>query len=84
MEKATEKLLCKTFGATRIAYSMSDEQVEESHYKPGGTATSTLGHWACRVIRSGKIKRRADDGVTSVFARTTKQLQYSQSTVLVT
>jgi hypothetical protein len=38
----TEKLLRKTFGSTRIAYSTSDEQVEESHYKPGGTATSAL------------------------------------------
>jgi hypothetical protein len=28
--------------------------VEESHYKPGGTATSALGHWASRVLRSGK------------------------------
>jgi hypothetical protein len=38
----TEKLLHKTFGLTRIAYSTSDEQVEESHYKPGGTVTSAL------------------------------------------
>jgi hypothetical protein len=50
----TEKLLRKTFGSTRIAYSTSDEQVEESHYKPGGTVTAALGHWASRVIRSGK------------------------------
>jgi hypothetical protein len=28
--------------------------VEESHYKPGGTVTSSLGHWASRVLRSGK------------------------------
>jgi hypothetical protein len=59
MEKAslstnTEKLLRKTFGATRIAYSKSDELVEESHYRPGGTATASLGHWASRVLRSGK------------------------------
>jgi hypothetical protein len=40
----TEKLLRKTFGDTRIAYSTSDEQVEESHYKPGGTVTAALGH----------------------------------------
>jgi hypothetical protein len=50
----TEKLLCKTFGSTRIAYSTSDEQVEESRYKPGGMATAALGHWASRVLRSGK------------------------------
>jgi hypothetical protein len=40
----TEKLLRKTFGSTRIAYSTSDEQVEELHYKPGGTATAALEH----------------------------------------
>jgi hypothetical protein len=40
----TEKLLCKFFGATRISYSTLDERVEESHYKPGGTEISTLGH----------------------------------------
>jgi hypothetical protein len=28
--------------------------VEESHYKPGGTVTAALGHWASRVVRSGK------------------------------
>jgi hypothetical protein len=28
--------------------------VEESHYKPGGTVTAALGHWASRVLRSGK------------------------------
>jgi hypothetical protein len=28
--------------------------VEEYHYKPGGTVTSALGHWASRVLRSGK------------------------------
>jgi hypothetical protein len=28
--------------------------VEESHYKPGGTITEALGHWAIRVLRSGK------------------------------
>jgi hypothetical protein len=50
----TEKLLRKTCGSTRIAYSTSDEQVEESHYKPGGTVTTSLGHWASRVLRSGK------------------------------
>jgi hypothetical protein len=50
----TEKLLCKTFGSTRIAYSTSDEQVEESHYKLGGTAKTALGHWASHVLRSGK------------------------------
>jgi hypothetical protein len=50
----TEKLLRKTFGSTRIAYSTPYEQVEESHYKPGGTVTSALGHWASRVLRSGK------------------------------
>jgi hypothetical protein len=50
----TEKLLCKTFGSTRIAYSTSDEQVEESHYKPGGTVTAALGHWASRILRFGK------------------------------
>jgi hypothetical protein len=50
----TEKLLCKTFWSTRIAYSTSDEQVEESHYKPGGTVTAALGHWDSRVLRSGK------------------------------
>jgi hypothetical protein len=50
----TEKLLHKTFGSTRIAYSTSDEQVEESHYKPDGTVTAALGHWASRVLRSRK------------------------------
>jgi hypothetical protein len=50
----TEKILRKTFGATRITYITSDERVEESHYKPGGTATAALGHWASRVLRSGK------------------------------
>jgi hypothetical protein len=50
----TEKLLRKTFGSTRIAYSTSYEHVEESHYTPGGTVTSALGHWASRVLRSGK------------------------------
>jgi hypothetical protein len=50
----TEKLLRKTFGSTRIAYSTSDEQLEDSHYKPGGTVTAALGHWASRVLRSGK------------------------------
>jgi hypothetical protein len=28
--------------------------VEESHYKPGGTVTAALGHWASRVLWSGK------------------------------
>jgi hypothetical protein len=28
--------------------------VEESHYNPGGTVTAELGHWASRVLRSGK------------------------------
>jgi hypothetical protein len=28
--------------------------VEESHYKPGGTITSALGHWDIHVLRSGK------------------------------
>jgi hypothetical protein len=28
--------------------------VTESHYKPGGTVTAALGHWASRVLRSGK------------------------------
>jgi hypothetical protein len=50
----TEKLLRKIFGSTRIAYSTSDEHVEESHYKPGGMVTVALGHWASRVLRSGK------------------------------
>jgi hypothetical protein len=50
----TEKLLCKTLGSTRIAYSTSNERVEESHYKPGGTATAALGHWDSHVLRSGK------------------------------
>jgi hypothetical protein len=50
----TEKLLCKTFGSTKIAYSTSDEHVEESYYKPGGTVTAALGHWASRVLPSGK------------------------------
>jgi hypothetical protein len=50
----TEKLLRKTFGDTRIAYSTSDERVEESHYKPGGTATAALVHWASRALRSRK------------------------------
>jgi hypothetical protein len=50
----TEKLLHKTFGSTRIVYSTSDEHVEDSHYKPGGTVTSALGHWSSRVLRSGK------------------------------
>jgi hypothetical protein len=38
----TEKLLRKTFGSTNIAYSTSDEHMEESHYKPGGTVTAAL------------------------------------------
>jgi hypothetical protein len=50
----TEKLPRKTFGSTRIAYSTSDKQVEESRYKPGGTETAALGHWASHVLRSGK------------------------------
>jgi hypothetical protein len=50
----TEKLLCKTFGSTRIAYSTSYEHLEESHYKPGGTVTAEMGHWASRVLWSGK------------------------------
>jgi hypothetical protein len=50
----TEKLLSKTCGATRISYSTSDERLEESHYKAGGTATTVIGHWSTRVIRSGK------------------------------
>jgi hypothetical protein len=50
----TEKILRKTFGLTRIEYSKSYEQVEESHYKPGGTVTAALGHWASRVLRSRK------------------------------
>jgi hypothetical protein len=50
----TEKLLRKTFGLTKIAYSTSDEHVEESHYKPGGTVTAALGHWDSRVLQSGK------------------------------
>jgi hypothetical protein len=50
----TENLLRKTFGSTNIAYSTSDEHVEESHYKPGGTVTAALGHWASRVLWSGK------------------------------
>jgi hypothetical protein len=50
----TEKLLRKTCGSTKIAYSTSDEHVEESHYKPGGTVTAALGHWASRVLWSGK------------------------------
>jgi hypothetical protein len=49
-----EKLLRKTFGSTRIAYSTSDEHVEESHYTPGGTVAAALGHRASRVLRSGK------------------------------
>jgi hypothetical protein len=40
--------------STRIAYITSDEQVEESYYNPGGTATAALVHWASRVLRSGK------------------------------
>jgi hypothetical protein len=50
----TEKLLRKTCGSTRIAYSTSDDHVEESHYKPGGTVTASLGHWASRILRYGK------------------------------
>jgi hypothetical protein len=50
----TEKLLRKTFGSTRIAYSTSDEQVEESHYTSGDTATAELGHWTSHVLQSGK------------------------------
>jgi hypothetical protein len=50
----TDKLLRKTFRSTRIAYSTSDEHVEESHYTPGGTVTAALGHWASRILRSGK------------------------------
>jgi hypothetical protein len=50
----TDKLLRKIFRSTRIAYSTSDERMKESHYKPGGMVTSALGHWASRVLRSGK------------------------------
>jgi hypothetical protein len=50
----TEKLLRKTLGSTKIAYSTSDEHMEESHYKPGGTVTAALGHWASHDLRSGK------------------------------
>jgi hypothetical protein len=50
----TEKLLSKTFGSTKISYSTSDEHMEESHYKPGGTVPAALGHWASRVLWSGK------------------------------
>jgi hypothetical protein len=50
----TEKLIHKTFGSTRIVYSTSDEQVEESHYKPGGTVAAALVHWASHVLWSGK------------------------------
>jgi hypothetical protein len=28
--------------------------VEESHYKQGGTVTAAPGHWASRILRSGK------------------------------
>jgi hypothetical protein len=49
----TENLLCKTFGATRIVYSTSDDRIEESHYKLVGTATSDLGHWSTCVLGSG-------------------------------
>jgi hypothetical protein len=51
---STDKLLRKTRGSTKIAYSTSDEHVEESHNRPGGTVTTSLGHWASRVLRSGK------------------------------
>jgi hypothetical protein len=44
----------ESFGATRISYIMSDEREEESNYKPGGTATSALGHWSSRALRSVK------------------------------
>jgi hypothetical protein len=50
----TEKLLRKTFGLTKIAYITSDEHVEESHYKTGVMVTAALGHWASRVLGSGK------------------------------
>jgi hypothetical protein len=50
----TDKLLRKKNGSTKIAYSTSDEHVEESHFKPGGTVTAALGHWASRVLWSGK------------------------------
>jgi hypothetical protein len=50
----TEKLLRKTFGSTRITYSTSDEQVEESNYTPGITISAALGHWASRVLWSEK------------------------------
>jgi hypothetical protein len=50
----TDKLIRKTFGSTKIAYSTSYEHVRESHYKQGGTVTSSLGHWASRVVWSGK------------------------------
>jgi hypothetical protein len=46
----TEKLLDKTCGSTRIANSTSDDQVEESHYKTGGTVTAALGHRSSRVL----------------------------------
>jgi hypothetical protein len=53
-QASTEKLLRKTFGSTEIAYSTSDENVEESHYKPDVTVASPLRYWASRVLRSGK------------------------------
>jgi hypothetical protein len=42
-----------TFGATIIAYSTSDERVEESHYKPGGTVIAALGHWSSHKDPTG-------------------------------
>jgi hypothetical protein len=50
----TEKLLRNTYGSTKVAYSTSDEHVEESHYKPDGTVIAALDYWASRVLRYGK------------------------------
>jgi hypothetical protein len=54
IEQTLRSFFAKKIGSKRIAYITSDEQVEESHYKPGGTVTAALGHWASRVLRSGK------------------------------
>jgi hypothetical protein len=46
----TEALLRKTFGAVRAEFSTSNETVEDTHFKPGGTSTVVLGKWADLVI----------------------------------
>jgi hypothetical protein len=80
----TEKLIRKTFGSTKIAYSTSDEHVEESHYKPGGMVTAVLGHWDSRVLRSGKDPTGCGRWSYICLGKKDKSLPSLQSIELVT